>query len=279
MSFTTIRVETAASVATITLARPDKLNSFNETMHAELRDAFTTIEGDTNVRAVLLTGAGRGFCAGQALADVLPDGNNRADSAGDDDAGELADLLERNYNPLVRRLRALDRPVVAAVNGVAAGAGANIALACDIVIAARSAKFIQAFCKIGLVPASAGTYTLPRLVGPARAAGLAMLGDAIDAETAAQWGLIWKCVADDALMTDASGLARRLVQRRDVLPITSVAMEDQQAAKQNRRRTGTFLVIEIPIATSPENSSGGRVQAGGAVGPEMDIDTTRLDHR
>ncbi len=210
MSFTTIRVETADSVATITLDRPDKLNSFNETMHAELRDALTTIEGDTNVRAVLLTGAGRGFCAGQDLADVLPDGDNRADSAGDDDAGELADLLERNYNPLVRRLRALNRPVVAAVNGVAAGAGANIALACDIVIAARSAKFIQAFCKIGLVLDSAGTYTLPRLVGPARATGLAMLGDAIDGETAAQWGLIWKCVDDDALMTEASGLARHL---------------------------------------------------------------------
>lgn len=206
MSFTTIRVESADAVTTITLDRPAKLNSFNETMHAELRDALTAIENDTGVRAVLLTGAGRGFCAGQDLADVLPD----KDTRGNGDGGELGDILERNYNPLVRRLRALDRPIVAAVNGVAAGAGANIALACDIVIAARSAKFIQAFCKIGLVPDSAGTYTLPRLVGPARAAGLAMLGEAIDAETAAQWGLIWKSVDDDTLMTEADGLARHL---------------------------------------------------------------------
>lgn len=209
MSFTTIRVETAEGVTTVTLDRPDKLNSFNETMHAELRDAFTAIEGDGGVRAVLLTGTGRGFCAGQDLADVLPDG----DAARNRDGVELGDILERNYNPLVRRLRALDRPIVAAVNGVAAGAGANIALACDIVIAARSAKFIQAFCKIGLVPDSAGTYTLPRLVGPARAAGLAMLGEAIDAETAARWGLIWKCVDDDALSSEASALARHLASQ------------------------------------------------------------------
>jgi 2-(1,2-epoxy-1,2-dihydrophenyl)acetyl-CoA isomerase len=206
MGFTTIRVETADGVTTITLDRPDKLNSFNEAMHAELRDALSAIESNADIRAVLLTGAGRGFCAGQDLADVLPD----EDKPGNSDGGELGDILERNYNPLVRRLRALDRPIVAAVNGVAAGAGANIALACDIVLAARSAKFIQAFCKIGLVPDSAGTYTLPRLVGPARAAGLAMLGEAIDAETAAQWGLIWKSVDDDALMTEASGLARHL---------------------------------------------------------------------
>jgi 2-(1,2-epoxy-1,2-dihydrophenyl)acetyl-CoA isomerase len=206
MSFTTIQVETADGVATITLDRPDKLNSFNETMHAELRNALTAIEGDAGVRAVLLTGAGRGFCAGQDLADVLPDEDNLADS----DGAELGDILERNYNPLVRRLRALNRPIIAAVNGVAAGAGANIALACDIVIAARSAKFIQAFCKIGLVPDSGGTHTLPRLVGPARAAGLAMLGEAIDADTAAQWGLIWKSVDDDALMTEAGGLAHHL---------------------------------------------------------------------
>jgi 2-(1,2-epoxy-1,2-dihydrophenyl)acetyl-CoA isomerase len=202
MSFTTIQLDIAENVATITLDRPDKLNSFNDQMHAELRDALDNIENNADVRAVLLTGAGRGFCAGQDLADVLPDEGRGG--------GELTDILERNYNPLVRRLRALDRPIVAAINGVAAGAGANVALACDIVIAARSAKFIQAFCKIGLVPDSGGTFTLPRLVGPARAAALAMLGGALDAETAAQWGLIWKCVDDDTLMDEASRLARHL---------------------------------------------------------------------
>jgi 2-(1,2-epoxy-1,2-dihydrophenyl)acetyl-CoA isomerase len=194
MSASSILFDVNAGYATITLNRPDKLNSFNDAMHAELRDAVSTCESDNEIRAVLITGAGRGFCAGQDLSDR---------NSGDAPLPDLGDTLERNYNPLVRRLRALAKPVVCAVNGVAAGAGANMALACDIVLAARSASFIQAFCKIGLIPDAGGTYTLPRLVGHARALGLSMLGDKLPAEQAAQWGLIWRVVDDDQLMPEA----------------------------------------------------------------------------
>ena len=182
----------ADGVATITLNRPDKLNAFNEAMHGELARLLDRIEADPAVRALLLTGAGRAFCAGQDLGDrVMGEGDAPPD---------LGDTLERLYNPLVRRLRGLERPVVCAVNGVAAGAGANLALGCDIVLAARSAKFIQAFCKLGLVPDSGGTYLLPRLVGHARAMGLALLGEPLSAEQAAAWGLIWRVVDDAQLM-------------------------------------------------------------------------------
>ena len=197
----TLIVEPDGAVVTVTLNRPDKLNSFNEAMHRELRDALDRIAGDPAVRAVLLTGAGKGFCAGQDLGD-------RAMAAGQEI--DLGATLEATYNPLVRRLRALEKPVVCAVNGVAAGAGANIALACDIVLAARSARFIQAFCKIGLVPDSGGTWFLPRLVGDARARALALLGEPLPAEQAEAWGLIWKTVDDDRLMDEARGVAQRL---------------------------------------------------------------------
>ena len=204
MDFETIALDRAEGVATLTLDRADRLNSLNETMHAEIRAALTEIEADGAVRAMLLTGAGRAFCAGQDLSDRAVSG----DGAG---AGtDLGDTLERNYNPLIRRLAALEMPVVAAVNGIAAGAGANLALACDIVLAARSAGFLQAFSRIGLVPDSGGTFVLPRLVGTARAMALTMLGETLDAETAASWGLIWRCVDDDALMDEATALARRL---------------------------------------------------------------------
>ncbi len=201
----TVRVEREGAVLRLTLDRPDKLNSFNEAMHAELAAALDGAAGDKDVRAVLLTGAGRAFSAGQDLGDR---------AMGEDDAApDLGLTLERFYNPLVRRLRALDRPVVAAVNGVAAGAGANIALACDIVLAARSASFIQAFCRLGLVPDAGGTFFLPRLVGAARARGLAMLGDKLSAEQAFSWGLIWR-VVDDALLADeAMALARHLASQ------------------------------------------------------------------
>lgn len=197
----TVLVDIDRSVAVVTLNRPDRLNSFNAEMHDALRGAFERIE-DSDVRAVLLTGAGRGFCAGQDLADRNVD-----------PGAEMPDLgqsIERNYNPLVRRIRALEAPVVCAVNGVAAGAGANVALACDIVLAARSASFVQAFCKIGLVPDSGGTWFLPRVVGTARAAGLALLGDKLSAEQAEQWGLIWRCVDDDALYSEAAALVEHL---------------------------------------------------------------------
>jgi 2-(1,2-epoxy-1,2-dihydrophenyl)acetyl-CoA isomerase len=184
----------------ITLNRPDRLNAFNTDMHGQLLAALNDIAADQDCRAVLLTGAGRGFCAGQDLSDRM-----QADGPVD-----LGATLESTYNPLVRRIRSLRKPVVCAVNGVAAGAGANIALACDIVIAARSAKFIQAFVKIGLVPDSGGTFFLPRLIGDARARALAMLGEPIGAEQAQAWGLIWKAVDDNDLSAEAARLAVHL---------------------------------------------------------------------
>lgn len=190
-----------SGVATITLNRPESLNSFNEEMHGRLAEAMRRVK-DSDARALLLTGAGRGFCAGQDL-------NDRNVRPGDEPP-DLGRSLELFYNPLIRSLRALELPVVCAVNGVAAGAGANIALACDIVLAGRSASFIQAFCKIGLLPDSGGTFVLPRLVGAARAVGLSMLGTKLTAEQAEAWGLIWKCVDDDKLMVEARKLASNL---------------------------------------------------------------------
>lgn len=189
-------------VARLTLNRPDSLNSFNAELHAEMRQALKAVRQDDSVRALLLTGSGRGFCAGQDLSD-----RNVAPGT---EAPDLGESLEKRYNPMLRELRDLPFPTVCAVNGVAAGAGANIALACDIVLAARSASFIQAFCKIGLIPDSGGTWTLPRLVGMARAKGLALLGDRLSAEQAEQWGMIWKVVDDAALQDEALTLARHL---------------------------------------------------------------------
>jgi 2-(1,2-epoxy-1,2-dihydrophenyl)acetyl-CoA isomerase len=202
MSDPTILLEVADGYAAVTLNRPDKLNSFNPEMHARLREAVATVAARDDIRALLLTGAGRAFCSGQDLSErhFTPGGP----------PPDLGASLDANFNPLVRALRALPKPVVCAVNGIAAGAGANIALACDIVLAARSASFIQAFCKLGLVPDSGGTYFLPRLVGAGRAAGLAMLGDKLSAEDAARIGLIWKCVDDAALAEEARTLARHL---------------------------------------------------------------------
>lgn len=191
----------ADGVLRLTLNRPDKLNAFNEAMHRTLRAGFERAHADENVRAVLLTGAGRGFSAGQDLGDRDPR------KGGPVDLGHTIDTL---YNPLLRLIRSLEKPVVCAVNGVAAGAGANIAFACDITLAARSARFVQAFAKIGLVPDSGGTWSLPHLVGEARAKALALTGEPLDAETAANWGLIWRVVDDAALMEEAFALAARL---------------------------------------------------------------------
>ncbi len=202
MSAPSILFEVRDGCAVATLNRPDRLNSFNPEMHGLLREAVAEVERRDDIRALLITGAGRGFCAGQDLSDRVM----KADAAPPD----LGHTIETLYNPLVKRLRALPKPVIAAVNGVAAGAGANLALTCDIVLAARSASFIQAFCKIGLVPDTGGTYWLPRLVGTARAMGLAMLGDKLPAEEAERIGLIWKCVDDDKLMDTATSLARQL---------------------------------------------------------------------
>lgn len=185
-------------IARLALNRPQSLNSFNQQMHAEVAEAIAQAEAATGLRALLVTGHGRGFCAGQDLSD-------RSVRPGDA-APDLGESLEQRYNPLIRRLRGLPVPVVCAVNGVAAGAGANLALACDLVLAARSATFVQAFCRIGLLPDSGGTWHLPRLVGHARAMGLALLGEKLTAEQAADWGLIWRVVDDDALEAEAEAL-------------------------------------------------------------------------
>jgi len=202
MSYQTIVFEKADGIARLTLNRPERLNSFNTTMHSEVRDALSALERDCAARVLIVTGAGRGFCAGQDLSDRVV--------APGDAAPDLGVSIERGYKPLILTLRRLALPVIAAVNGVAAGAGANIALACDLVIAARSAKFIQAFSKIGLVPDSGGTWILPRLVGQARAMGLTLLGENLPAEQAAQWGLIWRCVEDEQLAAEVDTLARQL---------------------------------------------------------------------
>ena len=197
-----ILISLEAGVQTITLNRPDKLNAFLPEMHQELRRALERARDDEAIRAVLLTGAGRAFCAGQDLSTrKVEPGAAPID---------LSVSLGSYYNPLVRRLRELPKPIVCAVNGIAAGAGANIALACDLVVAARSASFVQSFARLGLVPVSGGTYLLPRLVGPARAMGLALLAEPLAAEDAARWGLIWKVFDDAELMPEAIALARKL---------------------------------------------------------------------
>lgn len=198
-AFESIILERDGPIARITLNRPDRLNSFTAAMHGELRDALDQV-GDA--RVIVLTGAGRGFCAGQDL-------NDRAVSA-DAAPVDLGATVEASWNPLVRKLASMPQPVIARVNAVAAGAGANIALACDLVIAARSAKFIQSFSAIGLIPDSGGTWILPRLLGQARAMGLALTGEPLPAEKAEQWGLIWKCVDDEALDSEVDTVAARL---------------------------------------------------------------------
>jgi len=205
-----VRVENRGSVRLMLLNRPDRMNAFTAAMHAALGSALEAAEADPACRAVLLTGTGRGFCAGQDLGERSPDGS----------VPDLGATLEALYNPLIRRIRSMGKPVVCAVNGVAAGAGANLALACDIVLAARSARFIQSFARIGLVPDCGGTYALPRLVGDARARGLALLAEPLPAETAESWGLIWKAVDDERLMPEAEALAAHLAAQ----PAQALAM-------------------------------------------------------
>lgn len=197
-----ILFQVEAGVAVITLNRPKQLNSFNPEMHKALKRALKQAEADDSVRAVLLTGAGRGFCAGQDL-------NDRNVNSGAE-MPDLGESIEKYYNPLIKQISNMPKPVIAAVNGVAAGAGANIAFACDIVFAAQSASFIQAFCKIGLVPDSGGTWVLPRLIGSARAKALMLLGDKVTASQAQEWGMIWQCVEDEALIETAMSVANHL---------------------------------------------------------------------
>lgn len=203
--FTSITYTLEDGVATLTLNRPDKLNSLTGAMMLEMFSALGLATQDKAVRAVVLTGAGRAFCAGQDLADP-----SMSPKPGSDEPADIGDVVDTFYSPLVRRLRAMPKPVVCAVNGVAAGAGANLALACDIVIAVQTASFIQPFCKLGLVPDAGGTWLLPQLVGRARAVGLALLGDKLTAEQAAHWGLIWKCVAIADFEAEVRAVAKAL---------------------------------------------------------------------
>jgi len=223
MTYESILFSAENGIARITLNRPDRLNSFTRAMHAELRDALDNL-GDASV--VVLAGAGRGFCAGEDL-------NDRAVAPGE--AVDLGETVEESWNPLIRKLASLPQPVIAQVNGVAAGAGANIALACDMVIAAKSAKFIQSFSALGLIPDSGGSWHLPRLVGQARALGLALTGDPLPAEKAAEWGLIWKAVEHEKLDAEVQAVAAKLAS----LPPLGLA-----AIKQIIRTTGNRTLDE-----------------------------------
>jgi 2-(1,2-epoxy-1,2-dihydrophenyl)acetyl-CoA isomerase len=214
-----VLIAKGAEVCTLTLNRPAAMNSFTAAMHQELRGALDAAAQDRAIRCVVITGQGRGFCAGQDLGDP-------AAAPGSD----LGALITACYKPLVQRLRSMPVPVIAAVNGVAAGAGANLALCCDLVVAGRSASFIQAFTKIGLLPDTGGTWLLPRLVGSARALGLALLGDKLSASEAAAMGMIWQCVEDDALQTTVQALAERLARMPlAALVATRQAMADAQS--------------------------------------------------
>jgi 2-(1,2-epoxy-1,2-dihydrophenyl)acetyl-CoA isomerase len=213
-----VLVEKRNGYRTVTFNRPRQLNAFTEAMHLALRAALHDAEDDPACRALLLTGAGRGFCAGQDLNDRLSEAA---------ETPVLGGALEAYYNPLIRQLRALRFPVVAAVNGVAAGAGANIALACDVVLAARSATFVQAFAKVGLIPDSGGTWFLPRLVGAARARALALTAEPLPAERAEAWGLIWRAVDDDVLLAEAEKLCAQFAIGPTVgLALTKRALDE-----------------------------------------------------
>lgn len=217
----TVLVALDRGVLKLTLNRPDKLNSFNEEMHVALRAGFERARDDRTVRAVLLTGAGRGFCAGQDLGDRDPRKGAKVD---------LGHTIDTYYNPLLRLIRSLDKPVICAVNGVAAGAGANIAFGCDIVLAAKSARFVQAFSKVGLIPDAGGSWSLTRILGEPRAKALTMTAEPLPAQTAADWGLIWKAVDDDALMAEATALAHRLAAGATLaLGLTKRLIQDAQA--------------------------------------------------
>lgn len=240
MSEPTVLVSNAGSVRTLMLNRPAALNSFTAAMHGELLPALQQAAADTGVRVVVITGAGRGFCAGQDLSDPA--------MAGGLDIGAV---IERFYRPLAMQVRAMPVPVIAAVNGVAAGAGANLALCCDFVLAARSASFIQAFSKIGLIPDCGGTWLLPRLVGRARALGLAMTGDKLPAEEAERIGLIWRCVDDAALADSVQALAQKL------------ALMPAKALAETRRALDSAMAMDFGDAITLEANTQ-RELGGGA---------------
>jgi len=205
MDYQNIIAEEKNGVGYLTFNRPKALNSFNVDMHREVAEVLNLWTKNPDVRCVVISGEGRGFCAGQDLGDRVVDPNA--------EAPDLGYSIETYYNPLIKTIVNMPKPVICAVNGVAAGAGANIALACDLVIAAKSANFVQAFCRLGLVPDSAGTWFLPRAIGHARAMGLTLLGDKLPAETAKEWGMIWDVVEDAELKTKVTELAERLAKQ------------------------------------------------------------------
>lgn len=230
--------EQSASVLTLTLNRPDVLNAFNLKMARALQEQFERAGRDDSIRAVLLTGAGRGFCAGQDLAET--------DVTNPNEMPDLGRTVAEQYNPLVAGIRALPKPVVCAVNGVAAGAGANLALACDIVVASNKASFIQPFARIGLVPDTGGSFFLPRLVGPARATALMMLGDKLPADRAAEWGLIWKAFEPAELMTQAMAMAQDLATQ----PTTAFALTKQLLNATWSNTLDEQLALELDMQRS-----------------------------
>jgi 2-(1,2-epoxy-1,2-dihydrophenyl)acetyl-CoA isomerase len=240
MTEPTVLVSTRGAVRTLTLNRPASLNSFTAVMHGELLPALNQAADDASIRAVVITGSGRGFCAGQDLMDPAMVGNV-----------DVGAVIERFYRPLATRVRTMPVPVIAAVNGVAAGAGANLALCCDFVVAARSASFIQAFAKIGLVPDCGGTWLLPRLVGRARALGLAMTGDKLPAEEAERIGLIWKCVDDAALADSVATLAEKL------------ALMPSKALAETRRVLDSALAMDFSDAITQEADTQRELGRGG----------------
>lgn len=233
MSYSKILFSISGSVATIRLNRPDKLNSFDREMSLEVIAALDQCKSDANVRAVLLTGEGRAFSAGQDLAEAIAPGT------------KIEDILTTQYNPIVRRIRALPKPVVAAVNGVAAGAGANIAYACDLTLAAESANFIQSFINIGLIPDSGGTHTLPRMVGMQRAFGQMILAPKVSAKEAEAQGMIWKSVPDADLMNEASALATRLA----AMPTKAIALTKEALNRAQHNTLDAQLDVENELQT------------------------------
>src|ERR1700677_979062 len=228
MTYQTILFKKSGGIARLTLNRPERLNSFTTQMHEEMRALLFEVEQDKDVRVLVLSGTGRGFCAGQDLSDLAV--------GVDGDSVDLGAPIEKYYAPLVLQLHSLRVPIICAVNGVAAGAGANLALACDIVIAKRSASFIQSFCKLGLIPDTGGTYVLPRLIGTARAMGLALLGDKLSAEQAEKWGMIWRCIDDvdfDGVIEEtaqqlASAATQALARTKEAILSSGLRTLDQQ---------------------------------------------------
>ena len=251
--FQHIIYEVTEGVAKVTLNRPDKLNSLMGAMMLELYSALGEATQNPLVRVVVLTGAGRAFCAGQDLADPA-----MSPKAGSNLPADIGDVVDTFYSPLVRRLRAMPVPVVCAVNGVAAGAGANIALACDIVIAVQTASFIQPFCKLGLVPDAGGTWLLPQLVGRARAVGLALLGDKLSAEQAAQWGLIWKCVATADFEAEVKDIARTLAAGPTLGYVRTREAIDQAATNTLDSQLDLEAALQRELGNSADYAEGVR---------------------